>query len=460
VFSVASVGIRSSQDAVNPKSKIENPKTPVAVPNLTPQKRPSYHEAGFTTGRTPTGERGMHLVVDFGSERLDFELADEQVAGVWHGPESLSSLLLGERLRAALEEPLEFPPLRQNVVPGDHVVIPIDPDLPHLVEVLGAVHEALREGGVATADMRIVSPRPPSAALQQSALREIGWTVHDPDNRSELAYLASTAQGRRVYLNRGVTDADCVVPIGRLGYDPVLGYRGPWSVVFPNLSDSESLRSLRAHATLAKPDRAHERHALKESADVNWLLGTHFHVGIVPGARGGISRVVAGAQKAVREAGMRSVDELWDYHAVERAELVVVGLGKPEGPARIDDLAEGLATASRLVRTGGKIVALSRVGGPIGPALHRLANPNGERPGPGALRGAEGEADYPAARQVAHALATADIYLLSDLDQEGVADLGIIPLDRPEEARRLASASRSCHFVSQAELTRAETAED
>jgi hypothetical protein len=76
------------------------------------------------------------------------------------------------------------------------------------------------------------------------------------------------------------------------------------------------------------------------------------------------------------------------------------------------------------------------------------------------LRGTENEADFPVARQVAHALATADVYLLSALDPDRVADLGMIVLDRPEEARKLAATCRSCVFVSSAELTRTQATDE
>ena len=46
-------------------------------------------------------------------------------------------------------------------------------------------------------------------------------------------YLAATKEGRRIYLNRSVIDADVVIPVGRIGFHPIMGYRGPWSVIFP-----------------------------------------------------------------------------------------------------------------------------------------------------------------------------------------------------------------------------------
>ncbi|HEV3121335.1 MAG TPA: lactate racemase domain-containing protein [Isosphaeraceae bacterium] len=402
----------------------------------------------------------MRVAVEFGEERLEFEIPEERVSGVWHGPASVPDDQVKDLVRSILEQPRDFPPLRQAVVPGDHVAIPLSPDLPRMMPVLEAVREALAAGGVSDADMQVVSTAPAPDEWARSPLRDVQWRVHDPEEAAELAYLATTEHGRRVYLNRALTDADCVVPVGRLGYDSILGYRGPWSVIFPSSGDGECLRSLRAHATEALPDRAHPRRALAESADVGWLLGSHFQLGIVPGAGGGLCKAIAGKQETVREEGMQAVDELWSFQTAERAELVVVGIGQAGAPSGIDDLALGLTTATRLVRRGGKIVALSRSSGPFGPALQRLSCGDGERPGLRALRGTENQPDYPVARQVAHALATADVYLLSALDADLVADLGMIVLDRPEEARKVAAMCRSCVFVSSAELTRAQATDE
>ena len=156
-------------------------------------------------------------------------------------------------------------------------------------------------------------------------------SVHDPDDRERLAYLATTSQGRRVYLNRLLTDADVVVPIGRLGYDPVLGYRGPWSLLFPELSDRETARSFRSTTSSEWPDRDQPRLTLSESAEVSWLLGTQFHVGIVAGTRGP-AEVIAGLESVVRTDGLRLLDQAWTFEAPAPAELVVVGIGQPGVP--------------------------------------------------------------------------------------------------------------------------------
>src|SRR3712207_6978994 len=57
-----------------------------------------------------------------------------------------------------------------------------------------------------------------------------------------------------------------------------------WGVIFPGLSDLETLRAFRAMAGDRSSDRGPQRPALTESAEVSWLLGSQFHVGVLPGA--------------------------------------------------------------------------------------------------------------------------------------------------------------------------------
>jgi hypothetical protein len=361
-------------------------------------------------------------------------------------------------LADALEHPRDYPPLRQAVVPGDRVVIALGDDVPDAAAVLGAVCEVFRAAGVDPESVTVLTDAEPRAGLSQAVPGGVTFRRHDPEDRANLAYLATTAAGRRVYLDRALTDADFVLPVGRLAYDPVLGYRGPWGVIFPGLSDAETRRTVRAGAgDDHPPDPRRPRPVLAESAEVSWLLGSQFQVGLVAGVTGVVG-VVAGLSATVLDQGVRAVEEAWAFRTGERAELVIAGIGRPGDPSGIDDVARGLATASRLVTRGGKIVVLSRAGGPIGPAVRRLFQADDPRAAAAALKGHESDSDYPAARQISRALAWADVYLLSALERDDVEDLAMIALDRPEEARRLAAVSGSCLVVSQADLAHAHVA--
>jgi nickel-dependent lactate racemase len=396
----------------------------------------------------------MRVVVDFQDEGLEFELPRERFVASWSGPAGVAPSEQDVAVRDALEEPRDYPPLRQMVVPGDRVVLAVDPTIPRPRSVLGSVVRVFEAAGVAAEDLTVLTT---AGAPGEGTAGDLSVAVHDPDDRAQLAYLASTKEGRRVYLNRLLTDADVVVPVGRLGFDADLGHRGPWSVLFPGLSDRETMRALRGGSREPTGDgaRARARARIDESLEVSWLLGTQFHVGLVPSAHG-LLEAVAGRDTAVRDQGIAALEQHWLFRAPARAAVVVAGVGRPVSTATLVDLADALATATRLVQRGGKIVLLSRASGPIGPALRNLIDAGDPKAAVAALRGLEQADDAAIARPIARALDWADLFVYSALEPEVVEDLAIVPLERPEQARRLVANATSCSFISRAELTRAE----
>jgi hypothetical protein len=397
----------------------------------------------------------MYAAVEFQNETLDFELPEDHHVATWAGPVGLDDSRGIEALCGSLEQPLDYPALRQIVVPGDRLVIALDPTIAAARDVLTAITRTVGEAGVVPTDITVVAPRN-GTHLTGAMPAGVSLAVHDPDDRAEMAYLATTKQGRRVYLNRCLTDADVVVPVARLGYDAALGNRGPWSLLFPELSDRETQSDYRSPSASPNEDQspAKANSRLDESFEVSWLLGSQFHVGLVP-ASSGIIVAVAGRETTVRQLGLAALDRHWQFRPATRADLVVVGIGQPDHPTTLEDLAAGLLTATRLVRHGGKIVALSRASGPIGTALKALRGLDNPRDALASLRGHESADDYLIARQVAQALAWADIFLLSSLPEPAVEDLSLVALETPEQARRLVAQSASCLFVSRAELTSA-----
>lgn len=399
----------------------------------------------------------MQLEIAFARERLSVDVPDDRLVSAVLGPGSNSPAVRGSVLES-LERPLDYPPLRQAVVPGDRVVIPATPDIPDLAAVVGAACEVLAAAGVDPASVTLLLTGEPDADLRAALPPGVGLAVHDPEDRAGLAYLATTGQGRRVYLNRLLTDADFVLPIGRLGFDPVLGYRGPWSTIYPGLSDTTTRIAFGAMPSSGRADPQHERAALVESAEVGWLLGSQFQMGVEADS-GGFAGLLAGRDAAVRRSGAASVEAAWSVETSAPADLVLAGIGVPWMPAGWEELAAGLANAARLVRPGGKVVVLSRASGPPGPALSHLAELDDRDLGPSALKRHEGDPDYAIARRLAAALVRADLYILSDLDPDLVERLGMVPLARPEEARRLVAAAASCTVLAPADLLHAEIGE-
>ncbi len=399
----------------------------------------------------------MRVNVNFHGETLEIELPDEQLVAAWQAPVGRTRAESAVMIGAALDAPRDFPPLRQTVVPGDRVTLAFDPSIPDGGLVLEAIAGRLIDAGVEPGGLTVLLPQASSIELEKSLPAGAVLAVHDPDDRSQLAYLATTKQGRRVYLSRHVTDADLVIPAGRIGFDPILGHCGPWSVLFPGLASREILQE---HRSLLRADDGNARQESsarsnrEESLEVSWLLGTQFHVGVVA-ALDGFAEVTAGRETSVCEQGIAWLDERWTFRPESRAEIVVAGVGCGPAAATLDALAEGLATARRLVQRGGKIVVLSRAAGPVGPALRCLIDAGGAERGPTLLHGHQKDDDFHIALRIAEAVAWADVFLYSGMDRELVEELSMVALEKPEQARRLVAQCRSATFVSAADWTRA-----
>ena len=354
---------------------------------------------------------------------LEFEGDGDRLVSAWNGPPDSPPGELRDRVRLAFDTPIEFPPLRHVVVPGDRVVVPFDRTLPDADVILGVMVEVLGEIGVesitAIVDGRTIGP-------SLAGVEGVTVVVHDPTDRESLAYLANTEAGRRIYLNRLIADADCVIPIGRLGYGAGDRYLGPWSVIEPGLADTAAKGE-----SLVTPGRSTDL-ALAESSEVSWLLGSHFQVAGLPG-RTGLLRIIAGEAKAVQATGRPLLDDAWRFQVEDRADLVIAGVGGPGRSVIASGFADALRTGLRLVRRGGKLVLLSKLDlGTIREAIRVPGQPRDDWD---------------------KALAWADIYLASEANADSVDDLGIIPIDRPEQAVKLARASASYITVGQVDRT-------
>ncbi len=397
----------------------------------------------------------MRVLLEFQGNRLELYIEDDRTVGIWNGPETLSDDVFDEQLLRELQTPRSFPALKEAIVPGDRLLIPFDPDVPKIGRIIALIAGLVEERQPVEIQAITHGPIPPS--IRDDWPERVALIRHDPnpeDPTQAMAYLASTAEGRRIYLNRAIAEADVVVPVGLLAFDPIFGYRGPWRTIFPACSDQETDASVRSLSVRHPGNATASGQLLEESIEVSWLLGSFFQIGVMP-ARCGPAQVIAGATEAVRSAGLAAIDEHWTFRPHDQADLVIAGLGSAGFPSTIDDLARGLETAVRFVRPGGRLAILSQVEGPIGTAVRRLGSlQDPSRDALAALRGAEDEPDYPAAIRIANALARADIYLHSLLDAEEVERLTMIRLDNAIEVERLAAISPSTIIMSHADWTR------
>ncbi|MBY0461381.1 MAG: nickel-dependent lactate racemase, partial [Gemmataceae bacterium] len=339
-----------------------------------------------------------------------------------------------ELMRAALETPYQFEPLRRALTPDDRVAVVFDPRLPHAGEMLAELLRHLGGAGVTPATVTVVSPAG-SAQGWIDALPdefdELTAELHDPADARKLMYVATTKAGRRVYLNRAVGEADFVVVLAGRRYDPHAGYAGAEAALFPALSDEETQKELAGAFSSAAPDGNRDT----EAAEVAWLLGSPFFVQVIEGSGNTVQDVVAGLFESGTE-GLRRQDARWRATLDAEVDTVIASIGGESEAVTFLDLAQAAATAARAVKKGGRIALLTAAAPAMGPGaelLGRLDGPAGAKK----LLDQEKPPDWAAARLWVFAARSASLFLASGYPDEVTEGLFGTPIRTPSEVQRL-----------------------
>lgn len=396
------------------------------------------------------------LDVRYGHEcRLAVEVDADRLVTRRDAPKQIESL--NDSIQNALASPLDFPPLQQAVISGDQIVIALDCDTPAADLILAAIWDVLDSRDVEPEHVLVLQPKGQSPAepldprrqLPQDVAQEMGWRIHDPEQTDDGQYLATSASGERVYLAIELIEADLVIPVGPVAFDSVLGYRGTHSVLYPGLSNAESIsRALgQGHRELEPDDQRPLRQLID---DVGWLLGVQFCVQVVPAAGSGVAGVWAGLPESVFRAAQKCLDTAWRIELDQRSDIVVASIESDAGGHGWEQIGRALAVARNLVTREGRILLLTDIDESPGDGLKLIRGAKQPADALSHLRDLA-PGDLVPATQCVEATDWARVYLLSQLDDELVEDLFITPLDNPDEVTRLLAQPGQCVIVENAQ---------
>jgi lactate racemase len=180
-------------------------------------------------------------------------------------------------VRNALEEPLDRPPLKEQVSPGDRVAIAFDdPTVPCYAPLwataLPLITSELESAGVAEKDISYVCA---NALHRKFTLDELARLIgddfvqrhrdriscHDAEDPDGLVHLGKTPSGLDVELNRCVTDSELLI---YLNCSTMRGFSGGWKSVCVGLS---SYRSIHHHHDPDTMSMSLERNRMHEMLD-------------------------------------------------------------------------------------------------------------------------------------------------------------------------------------------------
>ncbi len=361
---------------------------------------------------------------------------------------------LTTEVRAALADPIDFPPIEKAIVEGDRVAVVIDPLLPSMADLTLACVEYLMDTGVKPEQLVLVLAGHESAdaeLLRAALLPTLGDTVeielHDADDDSKIAYVAANEDSDPIYINRTVVDADVILPITCARGESTLDYMGAYSV-FPLLSNRATRGQFYA---LSKLDASEEHRKLTAWADqAAWWVGMMATIQVIPAADDSVARVIAGSTNAVELEAQKLMATAWQV-ADEPAEIVVALLEGRQSQQSWENLARALHTAKQMVAPGGSIVLCTEIAKSPGAGLQKLRSVHSSPDSIARKLSHETADDALAAAVILEATKNYHVYLVSNLKPAVVEGLGMGVIESASQLQHLCQQHATCAVLGSAQ---------
>ncbi|NIM08632.1 MAG: DUF2088 domain-containing protein [Planctomycetales bacterium] len=395
----------------------------------------------------------MEMVLKYGTgSTVPLRLDPPELIGAYGRPRQAALDDPAAAVAAALVDPLDFPPLKMAIAPGDRIALALADGLPCAAQLVAGVVASLLEAGAKPEEITVLQAcqesntgwPDPRCQLPASVRRRVSLVTHDPTQRDELGYLAASAAGEPIYVNRVLWDADVVLPIGCLRLESHLDYGGAFGGLFPTFSDQATQQRFRAAGNYRSAKRRQLR--LREADEAGWWLGVSLAIQVVPGPGDSILHVLAGNSGAIYQRGRRLCREAWYYRSPRRASLVVAGIEGAAACQTWENVGRALAAAMNLVEDEGAIAICSDLAAAPGTALLKITQAESRDLAYRQIR-RERSPDAPTAYQLLRALEKNKVYLLSRLADEVVENLGIAPVENVRQIRRLADCHSTCAVI-------------
>lgn len=404
-------------------------------------------------------------------------------------PRDESPASIAKLAAASLATPMDFPAIDAAILPGDHVALAVDPNVPQVESVIEGVVDTLVGCGAGRISI-VLWPEASDAIVDRLKTRfqntEPGAS-HAPEHdrsdstpiitvarhrarvRGELRYVAADADAEAIYLSRDLVDADLMLPIVVARAADAIE-RLDKTGVFPMFADSSTMRRYQGGImpTVVDPESDNESNSTDSDPDadddvsnvpprsfdasdaavneVGFLLGVQVMMIVCSNAAGGVGRILAGTPDAIRHE-METLHAVADHETSPQAELVVAAIDGDASVQTWSNVARAAIAAAKHLQGDGTIVVWSRLNTNAGRAWQEeltTSQSTNETSSPDDFD------DWPTDRVLARKLATllSDHRILLHFDRGGplgdadVESLGLGVIASVEELRNLGQSHR------------------
>ena len=380
----------------------------------------------------------MMLEFGFGTGVQTVEVPEENLLGVLHANEVPLELTGEAEVRRALEAPIESPRLRELVHPGEKVAI-VTSDITRPMptyKVMPPLLDELYATGVRREDITLVfalgSHRKHTDAERRKLAGERAWNeIACVDSEpADCVRMGVTGAGTPVDITRVVAEADRRICLGNIEYHYFAGYSGGAKAIMPGVSTRDAIQS--NHSMMVRPEAcagALETNPLRmDIEEAGRICGIDFILNVVLSEHKEIIRAVAGHPVAAHRAGCRFLDRIYLKILPRAADIVLVSQGGAPKDLNLYQTQKALDNARHAVKQGGIIILIGSCREGLGERIFeewmtRSASPEAmiERIGRDFQLGGH------KAAAIAMTLRKAKIYLVSDMEDDFVRSIFLIP---------------------------------
>ncbi|HYF92359.1 MAG TPA: nickel-dependent lactate racemase [Symbiobacteriaceae bacterium] len=400
----------------------------------------------------------QHVTMPFGKGELAFELpaANKTTTVVPNHRDRLSDP--DAAVRHALRSPIQSPPLREIVQPGESVCI-ITSDITRLSTrpdiILPMLLQELNDCGIpdeqifimmACGDHRSQTPEEHRKLVGDRVYGRVRIYDHNAKDEANLVYLGATRRGTPVWLNKLVHAADRIIITGGLSHHSFAGYGGGRKALLPGVAGYQTIQANHSLVVRKAPGEVTGPGAIvgnplaADLMEAAYMAGPDFLINNVTNEHNEVVAVVAGEMEAAWLEGVRICDSMFTIALEQPADLVIASCGGYPKDMQLYQSMKGLENAAKAVRDGGTIILISECSdGPGHPEFVEAFKLGGL-----AAVGASLQERYTIQKYVCYfvteILERAAVILVSSLPDDVVKAVGMIPAHSPAEALALAGA--------------------
>ncbi|MBC7225277.1 MAG: nickel-dependent lactate racemase, partial [Anaerolineae bacterium] len=184
---------------------------------------------------------------------------------------------------------------------------------------------------------------------------------HDSDRMEDLLYLGETRRGTPVWVNRAYAEADLRVVVGNIEPHQFAGFSGGVKTVVVGLGARQGID--KNHALMMQPGAEMGRYQgnpLREDIEeAGERIGVHLALNAIINTHGEVVQVLAGAPRAVMEAGVPISQEICMLAVPQAYDLVISSAGGYPKDINLYQSQKGLRHAVQVVRDGGVLILVS-----------------------------------------------------------------------------------------------------